>query len=233
MIIYKITNKINGKIYIGQTTQSLTKRWGDHCSKGSMCKALSRAIYKYGKHNFKKEIICSALNKKYLNELESYFIKYYNSYGKNGYNLSFGYEGDGAETLKKSVIGHNPKTGKTIVLDRINQCYKLGFDSRTIHKCLNGEHTQHKGYFWFYYNKFTQKNLDKAITTYLNKKILQSKKGSSSQYRGVSFVQHVKKWSAGIKIKGKSYNLGYFNTEEDAKNKYLQQLREVTIGSHT
>ena len=52
MIIYKITNKINGKVYIGQTIQPLKKRWNLHRAKKSGCPALTRAFEKYGKDNF-------------------------------------------------------------------------------------------------------------------------------------------------------------------------------------
>lgn len=228
--IYKVTNLVNNKIYIGQTTQTLAKRWGDHCSIGSCCKALSRAIQKYGKENFKVEEVCSVLNKSDLNDLEHYFIKYYNSFGKNGYNLSWGYEGDGSHVLRKAIVGYNPKTNESIYFDKVNQVGKLGFDSRTIHRCLSGQFTRHKGYFWFYANDFNEKSVDKAINEYLNVKMFQSRKNSTSKYRGVSFVKHINKWNASIKIQGKSFNLGYYNTEIEAKNVYLQRFREVTIG---
>jgi group I intron endonuclease len=59
MLIYLITNLLNNKQYIGQTTQSLEKRWQRHCwkstSKNSM--PICHAISKYGKENFKIEIL--------------------------------------------------------------------------------------------------------------------------------------------------------------------------------
>ena len=55
-IIYKITNTINNKIYIGQTIQSLQNRWKRHCSnKGTIDElnmVIKKAILKYGKENF-------------------------------------------------------------------------------------------------------------------------------------------------------------------------------------
>lgn len=101
-IIYKITNLINNKSYIGQTTQDLNKRWLDHCSKGSCCKALSKAIHKYGKNSFRIEPIVSVLNNSDLNEIESYFIKYYNTFGTKGYYWF--YEQDYTDqNLKKKI----------------------------------------------------------------------------------------------------------------------------------
>lgn len=55
-IIYKITNLVNNKVYIGQTERTLKERWGQHkYSKG--CKYLHNAILKYGAESFKIEEI--------------------------------------------------------------------------------------------------------------------------------------------------------------------------------
>lgn len=90
MKIYKITNKINGKIYIGQTIRSIQARWNDHCKRSSNY-PLSRAIKKYGKDNFIVEEIDTADSIDELNVKESYWIYYYKSYNsKFGYNLEFG-----------------------------------------------------------------------------------------------------------------------------------------------
>ena len=53
MIIYKITNSINGKIYIGQTRQALKERFRQHCK--AKTGAISFSIKKYGKENFCSE----------------------------------------------------------------------------------------------------------------------------------------------------------------------------------
>ncbi len=57
MIIYKITNIINNKIYIGKTEKSLNKRWSGHIAKSrkNIISVLHNAILKYGKENFKIE----------------------------------------------------------------------------------------------------------------------------------------------------------------------------------
>lgn len=89
MFIYKITNLINGKIYIGQTTRSVKERWKGHrFHKG--CIALNRAINKYGKDNFIIEEIYCSLEKEDLNKKEQYFIKYFNCLVPEGYNISVG-----------------------------------------------------------------------------------------------------------------------------------------------
>lgn len=89
MIIYKITNNINDKIYIGQTTQALEKRWWQHChDKKGYCRALANAIAKYGPENFTVEQIDVACTRDELDRKEIYWIKFYDSMNhKKGYNL--------------------------------------------------------------------------------------------------------------------------------------------------
>lgn len=89
MLIYKVTNKLNGKIYIGQTIQSLQKRWSHHChDKKRCCRALANAIAKYGCENFTVEQIDVACNREELDAKEIYWIKFYDSMNpKKGYNL--------------------------------------------------------------------------------------------------------------------------------------------------
>jgi predicted GIY-YIG superfamily endonuclease len=50
MIIYKITNLINQKIYIGQTTGSIQERWEAHCNPKGDCRKLRNAIKSHGKN---------------------------------------------------------------------------------------------------------------------------------------------------------------------------------------
>lgn len=73
--IYKITNKINGKVYIGKTLNSIQKRWREHLidSKKRRCekRPLYSAINKYGEENFEIEQI-EECSHDILNERECY-----------------------------------------------------------------------------------------------------------------------------------------------------------------
>lgn len=91
-IIYKITNKVNGKIYIGQTIQALEKRWRFHVRGAgkSSSMPICRAIRKYGEDNFELSIICSASNRDELDSLEEKYISEMNSLVPSGYNLRAG-----------------------------------------------------------------------------------------------------------------------------------------------
>ena len=80
--LYKITNKVNGKFYIG-VTKDVDRRWTVHCSKGSKCPKLKAAISKYGRDSFTKEILCVG-EKDYIIELEAKYIAVTD-------NIEFGY----------------------------------------------------------------------------------------------------------------------------------------------
>ena len=92
MQIYKTTNLINGKIYIGKQIKKNKSYLGSG-------KLIKRAILKYGKSNFSKEIIDPlSLSIQELNKKEVYWIKFYNSTDLSiGYNISDG--GDGGDTF--------------------------------------------------------------------------------------------------------------------------------------
>ena len=101
--IYKITNKINNKIYIGQSV-NIEQRFYTHCS-DALTKTdnnyFHNAIRKYGKENFYIEIIeeCSVEE---LNDKEVYWINKYNSTDSSiGYNSTLGGEGNRKFSLKE------------------------------------------------------------------------------------------------------------------------------------
>lgn len=86
--IYKITNLVNGKIYIGQTKHTVEKRWKQHqhAMNRKNCEyPITRALKKYGVENFKIEEIWKTKN---LSLMEMYFVKLFNSMLPNGYNCT-------------------------------------------------------------------------------------------------------------------------------------------------
>lgn len=134
--IYKITNNVNGKVYIGQTIQTVKERFYQHCatkcSDSVLNMAIHRAIKKYGKSNFTIEVI-EEVEQNILNDREKYWIKYYNSY-KNGYNSTEGGQ-DGAKSFKtldvESII-REYNSGKS--LRSIGNTFKV--DKQTIKDLL-------------------------------------------------------------------------------------------------
>jgi group I intron endonuclease len=117
MVIYKVTNLMNNKIYIGQDSKNNLNYLGSG-------KIIKRAIIKYGKDNFTKEILEYCDNKQILDLRERYWIAKYNSKNKNiGYNITNGGEGclglKHTEETKKHLKlinsgDKNPMFGKTL-----------------------------------------------------------------------------------------------------------------------
>ena len=89
MFVYLITNIIDGKRYVGQTRQTLAKRWLAHTSK-NRCRYLYNAIMKYGKENFIIEPICEVPTRELANEFEIEYIDRYKTLAPNGYNICVG-----------------------------------------------------------------------------------------------------------------------------------------------
>lgn len=91
--IYRITNLINQKIYIGQS-KNTNVRWHQHkiqarCNKPSQI--VNRSMKKYGIENFKFEVVASCLDQEAANKTEEIIIKQHKSYQKEfGYNISLG-----------------------------------------------------------------------------------------------------------------------------------------------
>ncbi len=90
MIIYVIANAVNGKLYVGQTTQTIEMRWKQHLSKDRRCAAISNAINKYGPDKFFIFEIARCRTLEELNVLEESIIADLNTVAPNGYNLRSG-----------------------------------------------------------------------------------------------------------------------------------------------
>ena len=87
MLVYKVTNLINNKMYIGKLVNS--NKWSSYWGSGTCIKL---AIDKYGKENFRKEIVEICESNEILNDREKFWIKTLNSMSPNGYNLTEGGE---------------------------------------------------------------------------------------------------------------------------------------------
>lgn len=88
MVIYKATNKANGKIYIGQTARTLQERMAEHLRHHTT--AFDKALQKYGADGFVVEQIDTAETLDELNQKEAYWIRFYGCVLPNGYNMCDG-----------------------------------------------------------------------------------------------------------------------------------------------
>lgn len=89
MYLYKITNKINGKKYIG-ITNSFKRRFREHKRNHSPNSLICKAIQKYGQENFIFEVLKENLSIESACELEQEYIKKEDCLVPNGYNISKG-----------------------------------------------------------------------------------------------------------------------------------------------
>lgn len=131
--IYKITNQVNGKSYIGQTITSINTRMLKHFSNAKKATTgIDYAIQKYGKENFEIEQVCECANEN-LDDLERYYIQYYNTYN-DGYNLTTGGQDISTKIqLNEFEVVHKYLAGKTIkeLCELYNCCDKV--ISRILH----------------------------------------------------------------------------------------------------
>lgn len=137
MIIYKITNTVNGKVYIGQTAQTLEKRFYQHCRvyEAIRTSIITKAIKKYGKENFLIEQIDFAENDEELDKKEKYWINFYDSYNiSKGYNLSPGGLDGTRKYIKKKKAHLSVLQG---ALEKVN--YEILFITRRNREILEGE----------------------------------------------------------------------------------------------
>ena len=180
--IYKITNTINGKSYIGQTIQNVKERFYQHCatkcSKAVSNMAIHIAIKKYGKSNFIVEVI-EEIDSANLNDRERYWIKYYNSYN-NGYNSTKGGQ-DGCKPFKdldvESIIKEY-NTGKS--LRTLGTIFKV--DKQTIKDLLIRHNVELRTTRTY---KLSQKDRDKVLEDFasgLSRKEIMIKWNISKSY---------------------------------------------------
>jgi group I intron endonuclease len=162
--VYKITNKIDGMMYVGQTIQALKIRFSNHCTPKSKCMYLKNAIASYSKDNFSIEPLVEkqAENKKALRELldieEIRFIKELNTLAPNGYNLTTG--GRCTILSQETVLANAEKHKKPIkcnetgeVWPSIKECAQsFGVKNEAIHRVLRGVRDHFHGMSFSYVN---------------------------------------------------------------------------------
>jgi len=194
MIIYKTTNKKNGKIYVGKDIRNNKNYLGSGV-------LLKKAIKKYGKENFVKETLETCENEIQLNEREKYWISELKS-NIFGYNLTDG--GTGGDTFTKNPnkeeIREKLKTrqvSEDVLLKRKQNLIPFHFKSGKNHPNFGkpqSEHTKEKrkqslvqsGFIYpFLGKKHTeeskQKIRDKKIGTKFSEVTKQKMKNSSSK----------------------------------------------------
>ena len=177
-IIYKVTNKVNGKVYIGQTIQSFYKRKWSHESRAKNSTdnmPFHTALCKYGKSNFEWEIIEYCDSKEELDEMEFHYILQFNTLSSDGYNCTYGGEGNhgfkhsketcelirqmktGVKLSKESIAKRSQKQSYTwkiifpddkeeIICNLSDFCRKNNLCATSMSAVARGDRSHHKGF---------------------------------------------------------------------------------------
>ena len=223
--IYKVTNKVNGKVYIGQSVD-ISRRWCEHMNAKDDI-YFHKAIQKYGVENFEWEVI-EQCKKKDLDERESYWIEYYDSFNK-GYNCTKG--GEGAPGGKD-----NPNWKGGVSLDEdyyrqySKQYYQVNKEKRKEYDKQYGEANKEKKkeYSKEYYeaNKEKIKEYDKQYREANKEKVKEYKEANKEKMK-----EKAKEYYETNKEERKEYSKQYYQAhkeelKEKSKQRYLnQQLR--------
>lgn len=185
MQIYKTTNLINGKIYIGQDSNNNPNYYGSGIN-------INRSILKYGKENFKKEILEEGIKKqKELNFLEEFWIEFFNSTNnKIGYNISKvalglhkGFKHTKERNLKISIKAKNRKYLKKRNLKISIKLKNRIYSKETIQKMSKPKHTEefkrkigflHKNNKYLLGFKYSEESKQKMSNSHIGKTFTKS-----------------------------------------------------------
>lgn len=201
MIIYKTTNLINGKIYIGKTTRKSQFYYGSGI-------VIEQAIKKYGKKNFQREVLeeCDTFEK--LNEREKYWILQFNSCDSNiGYNRSFGGDGFSGMTPETKEKLKNRKRRK------LSELTKEKISKSNKDKPKSEEHKKSLSVAWEkrkIEKPFTQQTLDKMSNSMIGKNV--GKYIKVYEFRGPDEV--IYKTDKGFAKFGRSHHIHLNNLRE-------------------
>ena len=165
-LIYKHTNKLNGKSYIGQTSQKAIRRWrnGYGYKESPIFYA---AIQKYGFDNFTHEIIEENLATKELaNQREQYWIAHYHTWIYDpkcqGYNSTQGGTYNNTTALQKKVFQLDIDSNILATFDSISEAARyFNVSPDRITRCCNNQkgYQTAGGYYWSFADDYSQNKI--------------------------------------------------------------------------
>lgn len=176
-VVYKITNLLDGTLYVGQTIETIGIRLKGHYRDKKTNSYLHRAMRKYGIENFTIEELFSAFSQDSLNEYEDFFIVSLNTLRPNGYNLKRGggqschhpetklkigskhkgkiIDDNYREKISRtkggeSIISVNLLTGDVTEYMCISDTQKNGFNRNNVRFVCDKQRNKHKNHKFYY-----------------------------------------------------------------------------------
>lgn len=217
--IYRLTNMVTNKKYIGKTVEFNKRMWRHQCKRKSLKTYLKNSIRKYGWDAFKKEIIIDNVPEEDLNNLEISYIEVENTVAPNGYNLTVGGEGSSGYKHKKSTIEKMRKIQRNLAANR----EKVGTVYKRENKWCAGAASKYKpgnkninGKYIGIYN--SKEKAQKALQHYNETgEILESDMSRRKSGTGqLFFVKSLQKYRAVFSKKGRK-RCKLCNTTEEAE----------------
>lgn len=245
-ILYCFTNKINGKKYIGITSQKMKNRIKQHIREAYQYKnyktyntPFKRAIRKYGIDNFKKEILKDNLTKDEAIELEKEYIKKYKTYYKysnsNGYNATIG--GDLIICPKDRIYQLDEVSCEIInIFDSISLAINQLKNSH-IGDCVDKINLKASNYIWMYektYIKYDKNLLYKNIHILhnhivqldMNKNLIKIWKGSKDVKLSLGYNQgNISACCRGVRYQCHNYRWMFYKDWINNKDRYNKKNR--------
>lgn len=206
MVVYKVTNIVNGKSYIGCAV-NYQKRINQHKSckfKGAVL--LHKAILKYGINSFSFEILQEFKTKEEMFKMEIFYIKEIGSLSPSGYNLHHGGKG-GKIMLTEQQYKDRVELGKSLSKINIGNKYSLGRKASDSTK-----------------NKISILNKGKKMTEEAKAKISKANKGKSYN-KGVIRSEEYKQKMSSIKKGVVFSDETKLKMSESAQKRVLTQKR--------
>ena len=218
--IYRLTNEVTGRKYIGKTIE-FKQRMSHHRSDALNMKSkrrksyLQNSIRKHGWENFKQEILIDDVPEEDLNNLEISYIAIENTMVPRGYNMTIGGEGG-------SGYKHTPenleKSRRTLAYYRKIRTYNVKPRMRILRKKWYVEISKEGKVKTIGFYR-TKEKAEKAMKLYeKNGKCLPSDRDQRKQGTGGVHYVHPTGWKAHIKVNREQITIGYYETELEAHN---------------
>lgn len=211
MIIYKITNLINNKYYIGQDHKNDPEYYGSG-------RIINNSIKKYGKENFKKEILEYCVDDDELNEKEIFWINKLNSIVPNGYNITKGGTGGDTFTFQDNIRKEEiKKKRKNTLLEKFGGSPSRGCKLSDDQKKKISESKTGKKYPSRKSAIFSEEHKNNISNSLKGRVVSDVTKSKISEFRkGIKLSEEIKEKISNT-LKGNKNAAGYKHTDENRK----------------